>query len=226
MRKLPVIIFLLTFGSLQAQINELGLFLGGSNYMGDIGATNYIRPNEPAFGIVYKWNRSPRHSYRLSLKHASIEGDDADADSDGRKLRGLKFENRVTEIAAAFEFNFFEFNLHELEQQFTPYVYTGVAYSFFKNSHFEDGEQINDDNGSALAIPMAVGFKTNITPSLVLGVEVGFRYLFSDNLDGSHPKDGDLKPFRFGNINSDDWYTFTGITLTYTFTEKPCFCSD
>ena len=36
------------------QINELGVFLGGSNYIGDVGPTDYISPNEPAFGIIYK----------------------------------------------------------------------------------------------------------------------------------------------------------------------------
>lgn len=226
MKRLPVLLFLLFVCQVQAQINELGLYLGGSNYMGEIGATNYIKPNDLAIGVVYKWNRSPRHSYRFSLKHAQISGDDADADSDGRKLRGLTFENRLTELSAAFEFNFFDFNLHELDTQFTPYVYTGLSYTFFNSTHFEGGEQVDDGNDSTLAIPMAVGFKTNITPKLVLGVEVGFRYSFSDNLDGSNPEDGNLEPYRFGNINSKDWYTFTGVTLTYTFTEKPCFCSE
>mgnify|MGYP006153238183 CR=1 FL=1 len=43
--------------STYAQINELGIFVGGTNYIGDVGPTTYIAPNEPAFGIIYKWNR-------------------------------------------------------------------------------------------------------------------------------------------------------------------------
>ena len=27
---------------------------------------------------------------------------------------------------------------------------------------------------------------------------------------------------RFGNLNSNDWYVFSGISFTYTFTRKPC----
>jgi hypothetical protein len=34
-----------------AQIHEVGVFLGGSNYIGDIGPTTYISPNEPAITI-------------------------------------------------------------------------------------------------------------------------------------------------------------------------------
>jgi hypothetical protein len=47
-----------------SQIHEVGVFYG-SNYIGDIGPTTYIAPNEPAFGILYKWNKSPRHAYRF-----------------------------------------------------------------------------------------------------------------------------------------------------------------
>jgi hypothetical protein len=55
-----------------AQIHEVGVFLGGSNYIGDIGPTTYISPNEPAIGVLYKWNKSPRHSYRFSYTQSKI----------------------------------------------------------------------------------------------------------------------------------------------------------
>jgi hypothetical protein len=29
-----------------------------------------------------------------------------------------------------------------------------------------------------------------------------------------------LKPLQFGNINNNDWYVFSGLTLTYTFGEN------
>ena len=41
-----------------SQIYEIGGFIGGSNFIGDVGSTTYINPNEPAFGGVIKWNRS------------------------------------------------------------------------------------------------------------------------------------------------------------------------
>jgi hypothetical protein len=50
--------------TMYSQIHEVGVFLGGSNYIGDVGSTNHIAPNEP-FGILYKWNKSPRHAYRF-----------------------------------------------------------------------------------------------------------------------------------------------------------------
>jgi hypothetical protein len=89
-----------------------------------------------------------------------------------------------------------------------------------------NGQTKKDKTERTLAIPMIVGVKTNILDHFVLGVEVGARYTFTDNLDGSLPANENLAPLQFGNINSKDWYVFTGITLTYTFTEKPCYCAE
>ena len=68
---------------------------------------------------------------------------------------------------------------------------------------------------------MIFGVKKKITMRLILAGEVGFRYTLTNNLDGSLPKE---RPFSFGNKASNDWYTFTGLTLTYTFGEEPCYC--
>ena len=71
---------------------------------------------------------------------------------------------------------------------------------------------------------MVLGFKTNFMENFILGVEIGARYTFSDELDGSIPDSESLQQFRFGNINNNDWYVFSGITLTYTFGDNPCYC--
>ena len=73
---------------------------------------------------------------------------------------------------------------------------------------------------------MTVGVKSNITKHLILGAEIGARYTFTDNIDGSNPDNENLQTLKFGNINNNDWYLFSGFTLTYTFGEKPCYCAD
>ena len=74
---------------------------------------------------------------------------------------------------------------------------------------------------------MVFGLKWSIATKFVLGLEVGARYTFTDNLDGSTPEefDGGENLPSFGNPNTNDWYMFTGITLTYTFGRKPCYCN-
>lgn len=207
-----------------AQINEVGLFIGGSNYIGDVGSTNYIYPNEPAFGILYKWNKSPRHAYRFSYTQSQISADDRDSNEPGRHNRGYSFANNIKELSAGIEFNFFDFNLHEEKPKFTPYVYTGLSYFFYDGKYLAGNTIETSGMSSSVAIPMTVGIKSNISRSLVLALEVGARYTFSDNIDGSNPSNSSLT--KFGNINNNDWYVFSGATLTYTFGEKPCYCAE
>jgi hypothetical protein len=46
-----------------SQIHEVEFFLGGSNYIGDIGSTNYIA--QMNLLLEYYINGSPRHAYRF-----------------------------------------------------------------------------------------------------------------------------------------------------------------
>lgn len=228
MKRILVLFFCLIFQNvLIAQINEIGVFMGGSNFIGDVGKTNYVAPNKLAIGILYKWNKSPRHSYRISYTQSTISGNDLDSEVRGRVERGYKFKNEIKEVSAGLEFNFFDFNLHEeLTKKITPYVYTGITYFAYDELYVINGETKKDYKARTFAIPMVVGIKSNVLENFVLGFEVGARYTFTDNLDGSLPKNRNLEPLKFGNINSKDWYVFTGFTLTYTFTEKPCYCAD
>lgn len=209
-----------------AQLHEIGVFAGGSNFIGDIGKTNYIAPNEPAFGLIYKWNRSKRHSWRFSATTAKITGNDLESNIPGREDRGFKFENRVTELSGGLEFNFFDFDLHEQPFFATPYVYTGLSYFKHDNLYFVNNVQRLDKDSWAIAIPITVGIKMKFTNSLILGIESGARYSFIDDLDGSFPKNNSLQNLTFGNPNSNDWFVFTGATLTYTFGQNPCFCKE
>jgi opacity protein-like surface antigen len=203
----------------------LGIFLGGSNFIGDVGATDYISPNQFAVGGIYKWNRSKRHSYRASLIFSDLEGNDVNSDDPRRIQRGYEFSTKIIEISAGMEFTFIDFNLHSGRKIATPYLYTGISVAHHDNSYFLNGVQTDENNSSwAYGIPMALGFKTNFLGNLILGIEVGARYTFSDELDGSFPDDASHFQNRFGNINNNDWYVFSGITLTYTFGENPCYC--
>ena len=228
MRHLTILILStlsIQFGS--AQINEIGVFLGGSNFIGDVGATDYISPDQLAIGGIYKWNRSKRHSYRASVIFSELEGIDGNSDDPRRIQRGYEFSSKITELSLGMELTFLDFNLHSGEKLGTPYLYSGITVTYHDNHYFANGIQQTENTSSwAYGIPMALGFKTNFMENFILGIEVGARYTFSDELDGSVPDSGSLQQFRFGNINNNDWYMFSGITLTYTFGENPCYCVD
>ena len=216
----------LPFMAMNAQIQEVGVFVGGSNYIGDIGLTTYVSPNEPAFGILYKWNKSPRHSYRISYTQSKISANDIDSKEPSRNQRGYRFENNIKEVSLGLEFNFFDFNLHESKRKVSPYVYSGISYFRYDELYVFSGVTRKNKGVNSFAVPINLGVKSNVTPHIILALEVGARYTFTDNLDGSNPKDENLKTLQFGNINNNDWYVFSGLTVTYTFGNKPCYCAE
>jgi len=228
MNRFFALLFLIfSLSSTHAQIHEIGLFLGGSNYIGDIGPTTYVSPNEPAIGIIYKWNKSPRHSWRISYTQAKITSNDKDSDVPARKLRGYSFKNDIKELSLGLEFNFFDFNLHEESKvKVTPYVFSGLSYVQYNGLFFVGDASRYDTSHGTLAIPMTLGIKARIFPHMILGIESSAKYTFADDLDGSNPTNENLDGLGFGNLNSKDWFVFTGLTLTYTFGNKPCYCAD
>lgn len=213
-----------------AQTYEVGAWLGGANYIGDIGRTNYVAPNTAAFGAIFKWNRSSRHSFRGTFMHSNIKASDLDASDSRRQQRGLNFENTLTELSIGLEYTFWDFNMYSGRPQGTPYLYTGLTVfqykALFKPTRNNPGNEIIDyDSAISPAIPMVIGYKTTVGTHFVLGFEIGARYTFTDDLDGSNPVKDLEGRFQFGNTNSQDWYVFSGVTLTYTFGRQPCYCN-
>jgi hypothetical protein len=224
---LVVVLSLFFYLTSNAQINEIGVFAGGSNFIGDVGTTQYIHPNSPALGLIYKWNKTPRHSWRFSLIRSKITAKDVESDDLRRQLRGYEFENSITELSGGIEFNFFDFNItNPLERKFTPYVFTGLNVSFYDSLFYKYGLAEFDSKQKTLALPIILGVKSNLTSNFVLGLEIGARYTYADDIDGSLPRNESWQPIQFGNQNNNDWYVFSGITLTYTFGNKPCFCAE
>lgn len=211
----------------QAQIYELGVFGGGSNLIGDVGSTNYISPNQFAIGGIAKWNRSPRHAWRISAIFSNLLAEDRKSDDPRRVQRDYTYDASIFEISAGMEFTFFDFNLHLDNNIVTPYIYTGISTAYHKNFYFNNGTQTKENTSSwAYGIPLVLGVKAKLTRYFVFGFEVGARYTFSDELDGSVPdSEWLIDTNSFGNINNNDWYTFTGFTVTYTFGRRPCYCN-
>jgi hypothetical protein len=258
-------VLLLAFGTLNtsAQDWEGGLFLGASNYRGDMAP--YMVPGEthPAIGVFVKRNLSEFFSFNVSAKQGKISGDDANYDH--LESRGLSFESNITEVSAVVEFNFFPF-LKGLEpDQFTPYVYSGLAMFRFEprtslNGQTYDlkkfrteGQGVTDDapgqySNYQPSIPIGGGFKLQLNRRLNLTFKLGYRATFTDFLDDvstNYPAKDQLaesagqtavalsdrstgeqftgKGKQRGNPQNNDWYIFSGFTISYNIENPECF---
>ena len=220
------IIIIILFTQLSfSQIYEAGVIYGKSNFIGDVGNTVFINPQEDLFGAVFKWNRSPRHSYRISYIRTKLSPDDLKSDDPRRLERGYHFETPLSELSIGMEFNFFEFDLHDFDVLFSPYIYSGISYTNFDEQLLINGNLSNSKKKqSTYSIPMVVGLKHRLLESLILSFEIGARYTFTDKIDGNSISVDDLS-YNFGNINNNDWYMFSNFSLTYTFGRNPCYCN-
>lgn len=217
-------IFLIVFISLTnvliGQVYEAGVFLGGSNYVGDIGRTNYIYPNKLAGAAFFKYNWNPKIAVRATYSYLPIEGNDLDADTDLKRDRALNFSNTIHELALGLEYNFYEYDISTEGKTWTPYILLEVAAFNYKYVVSEPRpDEFNFESKNAIALPFGVGFKSKLVGPLAFAIEAKFRYTFKDDLDYTSAT---VPRLDFGN-NTNDWYMFTGVSLTYTFGRPACY---
>ena len=233
MKRICLLLFcLVNLWSTKAQVHELGLFLGGSNTIGDVGSTLPILANSPAYGLVYKWNITTRYAIRASFISSTLKSYDYYAQDLSRFNRFFRIDNNILEFSAGMEVNFFEFDLHDDDREFSPYIFAGVNY--FQHQLFTITENLADpvvekyDTELQFSIPIIVGIKASISPLFIVSLETGVRYSFTDNIDGSNPigQYENNPTLKLGSIYNKDWYVFTGFTFSYTFGQIPCYCKE
>ena len=229
---------------LKSQDNEIGFFFGGTNYIGDVGPTTYINPfpnesiNEDiedifssVVGIFYRKNISNRFALKAGFNFGIIQSSDLwKGSSDYRVQRGKYFKNKIQEYHLGLDFNFLEFETSSNNFEFTPYIHTGLSLIRFDALHYPIGineaQAYGKDND--LALPITVGIKMKPLNSFVVGLEISAKHSFTENLDGSYPEFDDSSLYSqrpFGSNLSQDWYVYSGITLTYLFGNYECDCT-
>jgi hypothetical protein len=214
------IVFMSLSSILLGQVYEIGVSLGGTNYVGDIGSTKYINPNKLAGNVFFKYNYNPRIAYRGTLSYAPIKGNDAEADTNLRRNRGLIFTNTITELAIGMEYNFYEYDVSSEDKTWTPYILFELAA--FTSSYVKEVNAAAETifaKKTSLAVPIGVGFKSKLSGNIAFSLETKFRYTFEDDLDYSTDK---ITSLDFGGTGND-WYVFTGVSLIYTFGRPACY---
>ena len=186
---------------------DYGVFQGISSYFGDINSTKPLYSPLPAAGVFYRYNLHPRHSLRANLFAGGLNASDADFDNSFQQNRAASFSGIVAELALQFEFNFFPYSTDGKKWNSTPYFAGGIGGVFF------------DTEGIALSpiVLFSFGFKINIKKNLGLEAEYGFRKTFYDNFDG-------LENPTYAWTHNNDWYTFTGICVTWKIFNKFAEC--
>ncbi len=245
--------------STQAQKIWINLYGGATNYQGDLQDKRYTFDQAHAaggLGINYDLND------RLSIRAALMAGKLSADDKYGRnRVRNLNFNSNLTEAQLGLQYNFTSLSDHAL----TPYVFASLAmFRFNPYTHDTSGTKyyLRDlstegqgfvkgkkyYNLTALAIPFGGGLKLSLSENINVGLELGFRKLFTDYIDdvstayvdktelnanrgskavelayrGDEIKNGTPYPVA-GTLRGSakkDWYYFTALTLSFRLPSK------
>lgn len=259
MKKL-ITLFLFIFLSLllPAQRMHIGIFGGLSAYNGDL--TEKLFPKKVSNGVIAitaNYEFSDQIMLRTGLSYTILGGADRYNTDPVLRQRNLSFETSLTELSFLGEYYFR--NLYE--NKLSPYVFGGLAVFHFNPYTYDaSGQRIflkplgTEGQGIAgypkpykklqPAIPFGGGLKYAVNTDLRIGLEFGFRKLFTDYLDdvsGNYADEAELlagngqdavtysyradeaggsifypaKGSQRGSPKYKDVYYFTGIHLTY-----------
>jgi hypothetical protein len=205
-------LFLVLSHSLSGQRNsDYGVFGGVSSYIGDINPGRLLYSPLPAGGLFYRFNLNPREALRANIFIGGVRANDLDFKDAFQQARANSFSGSVSEFALQFEFNFLPYSTQGKRWNYTPYFAAGAGLTFV--------------NTKSIAwipvIPFSFGFKINIFKNIGLEAEYGFRKTFYDNFDGLKDL---VAPSDLGSIHNNDWYTFTGIAVTWKIYNKLAGC--
>ncbi|WP_367390717.1 DUF6089 family protein [Lewinella sp. LCG006] len=203
---------------------ELNLLLGGSTYFGDLQVEDRI-PNwdqvQFAPGLQFGLPISKSFLLRAGIQSASYEGADAFSEIAVIRERDFSFTGQLVEGSLQLVWEPFAQRRYPATGGYrnivSPYFFVGAGLTFFEHSTRYgnpgiDGfppkiqADIDAQESPAFVLPMGGGLRFDLSKHTSLGLEVGARKTFTDQLDGVS---------NSGRSDTDDWYVTGGVTVSY-----------
>ena len=227
MKKLILILLIITvYGNVNAQYAEVGIFGGGSYYLGDLNPGKQFLLTKPAVGAFVRHNFNERLAVRGGFTYGKLHGDDLI--SNVNPSRGLNFTTHISDISAVLELNFFEYFIGSLRHFVTPYMFAGGSLFMFnpKDAGNNALRDLNTEGQESIefperkkykrtqfAIPFGIGVKYSLNDFMGLSASWTMNKTFTDYIDDvstTYPDSG----MQRGDPTYDDWYSFAGISLS------------
>ena len=215
-----------------SQFIEPGISIGLNSYSGDLKRGYSPFPGEIGFEVFNRFNISSHQTFKISYKRGSLKGGELIDDALSAN-RNMSFKSKISEISGKIEYNFLDYFDEVSKLDFTPYLFFGIGATILKN--IEERENMIDSKELFINVPFGLGFKYLINKRFSLAFELEIKKTFNDNLDymsGANTKNinsvtglnfnNSIKNFQYGSGNDNDFYYFTGISISYIFYRIPC----
>lgn len=195
MKKL--LLFLLCFPlCLFAQDLHFSVRIGATGYHGDLVQHSVnIKGVKPFLSLGGRADLSEHLAARLYFSFSALQADDKQGTA-GMKARNLSFKTNLFETELSGQYNVFSLNY----RWWTPYVFAGVGVFHF-NPYTTGANKTNiflqplSTEGQGIVagtmpykltqfcLPLGFGAEYSLNEDMRLGLEVGYRKLFTDYLD-------------------------------------------
>lgn len=190
----------LSWGQTYKAATEIGVFGGGSYYIGDLNTNKHFVNSKPGFGLVYRNNLSTRHSLRVTAFYGNVYANDSEGKTEAQINRNLSFKSSVLELAVGYELNLFKYYIKDMRDPITPYFFYQLAYARINPMTELNGNDIalqplgTEGQGTSASskknyslnqftVPLGIGVKFNLRKRVAMSFEYGIRKTFTDYLD-------------------------------------------
>ena len=223
---------------------ELGGFVGGSNYSGDMTTDEIsaiLVQTLPAAGLFVKMHHHPAFHYRVQFMATAVKGADSYASKDWQKLRNLSFVSNIFELSAILEIHFLKLNGRS-NFIFSPYMFGGIGGFYFNPRTKYQGSWVylqplgTEGQGLSeypekdpysltnLALPIGGGITYEVNDRISVGLELGWRITFTDYIDDLSGRYADYNTLYEGSgslaaLLAYREHEITGVTEPYPFEE-------
>ncbi len=215
-----VLILIAYSSTVYSQSKEIGVGLASFNYTGDLTRTYDINNQTLGGQFFYVKNYQRGWSGKLALAAGIIKGSDNRPIDPLAEVRDASFRDFITEVSAQMNYDFLDFRSEKALVKFTPYISVGAGFMLInrvdKNAQYSSIQ---------LMVPFGGGIKYSISPLWSINLEFSARKLFYDYIDNISEQEVTDKrnsDFQFGNWEDNDWYYFTGLSVSYTFWNVHC----
>ncbi len=218
MRSVVLLALFCTGISAKSQFIEFGGGFGALNYSGDLIRGYQISNLKPGISGHYRMNFSQYVSLNWGLTVGKLTGSDSKPIDAFAGERNASFSITMAELSSVVEYHFLDYKHEKSIIKWSPYAFLGVGFTRIYGADHKNG----DFNKIQAVVPLGIGFKHLIGKRFSAGIEFGFRKTFFDLLDTISDNDVTLKDYQYGNPNDNDWYYFTGLSLSFVLYEIPC----
>ncbi|MGI4760458.1 MAG: DUF6089 family protein [Janthinobacterium lividum] len=222
--------FFLATPVLAQHTSELGIGVGTTNYKGEVSPQFQWQNSRPALTVFYRRDISVPVTLRASVTAGYLRAADANVEGANggvpplQSYRQLSLTGGLVEAAGVVEYNFLDY--HDRKDQhrmhLSPYLFAGLGLYYVNTTVSSANVALQpafDRKGAkvGIAIPAGAGLKLALNEHFNLGLEMGVRKTFTDQLDHT----GDQTPLLV-NSHDQDWYYYSGVSLSYTFYKILC----